>query len=70
MNLKELLKIEGREKIKELCAVCGTNYAYYKHMAAGRRRPSIDLARRMIEASNERLTLKDLIPNQSLARQT
>ena len=54
--------VHGREKTQELCARVGTSYGYWKHIAHGRKRPSIDLARALSKASGGLMTVDSLIP--------
>jgi hypothetical protein len=52
----------GREPVMKLCETCGTTYAYWKHIANKRKRPSVDLARRFVDASNGEMSLDALLP--------
>lgn len=52
----------GMDAAQKLCEECGTSYAYFKHIAHGRRRPSIDLARAMERHSHGQMTVETLIP--------
>jgi hypothetical protein len=41
----------GRATVQQLCDECGTSYNYFKHIANKRKRPGVDLARKMVAVS-------------------
>lgn len=63
MDANEFWKTHGRVKIQEFCYRCGTNYVYFKHLAHKRKRPGVDLARKMIAdpLGRGQLTLDELL---------
>lgn len=60
----------GKDKkvFTAFCEKVGTSYNYWKHIANRRKRPSVDLARRMVEHSNGALTLEELLPPKNAMR--
>lgn len=61
MNAKEFLEQFGREESERVAALAGTNYAYFSQLAYGHRRPSVDLAERLVTASGGRLDFTKLL---------
>ena len=57
----EYWKLNGRKKCLELCNEVGTSYDYFKHMCNKRKRPSVELARKIIQFTGGELTLDDLL---------
>ncbi len=68
MDAMSYWKAHGREPVIALCDKVGTTYNYWKHIANKRKRPSVDLARRMVEATGGALTLDELLPPKSAMR--
>lgn len=67
MNAKEFLEAFGIPEATRVAETAGTNYAYFSQIAHGHRRPSVDLAERLIAASGNRLGFADLLrPSDSL----
>jgi transcriptional regulator with XRE-family HTH domain len=69
MNALSFLEKHGKDKATSIAEKAGTNYAYFSQIAHGHRRPSVDLAARLVRASeeeidepNERLDLLSLLP--------
>lgn len=63
MNAMEYWKKYGRERVIELCEKSGTSYLYWQHIANGRKRPSVDLAYRLVENSDGELSFIELLPH-------
>lgn len=61
MDARTWWKSVGTEKARVAVEAAGTNWEYFKHIAAGRKRPGADLARRLVEASGGALTLDGLL---------
>mgnify|MGYP005667932333 FL=1 len=61
MNAKEFLEKFGREEAERVATSSGTNYAYFSQLAYGHRRPSVDLAERLVAASEGRLDFTKLL---------
>lgn len=57
----------GKEECESIAASAGTNYAYFHQIATGVRRPSVELAERLVEASGNRLDLLSLLRSKSAA---
>lgn len=57
----------GKAECEAVAAAAGTNYAYFKQIAAGDRRPSIELAERLVAASGGRLDLLMLLTSKKTA---
>lgn len=55
MNAKDFLARYGRAEAKSVAALAGTNYRYFYQLATGKRRASVDLAQRLVEASGGRM---------------
>jgi len=68
MDAMTYWKAHGRETVMQLCDKVGTTYNYWKHIANRRKRPSVDLARRMVEESGGKMTLNELLPPKSAMR--
>lgn len=47
--------------IEEMCLRAGTNYDYWKHICNKRKRPGVDLARKLVKESNGELSLDKLL---------
>ena len=61
MNAKQYLNLYGWKRCEEVAKAAGTNRAYFSHIAHGHRRPGVDLAIRLVEASNGEMGLSDLL---------
>ncbi len=70
MDAMTFWRERGTEQVKQLCEATGTTYSYWKHIANRRKRPSVDLARRMVEYTEGVLTLDELLPPRSQMRVT
>lgn len=57
MNAKQFIDKFGREEASAVADRAGTNIQYFVQIAYGHRRPSFDLAEKLVEASNQRLDL-------------
>lgn len=74
MKAREFWDAVGTEKAKLVIEKAGTEWSYWKHIAANRKRPGVDLARRLVQASREltpghELTLDELLtPRDSIKR--
>ena len=55
MNAEEFLARYGRAEAKVVAALAGTNYRYFYQLATGKRRASVELARRLAVASGGRM---------------
>jgi ABC-type branched-subunit amino acid transport system ATPase component len=53
---------ERKANLIKFCNDCGTKFEYIKHIANGRKRPGVDLARAMVRESAGALTLDELLP--------
>ena len=61
MNAKDFLDLYGKEKATEVAEKAGTNYRYFYQMSRGTRRPSVELAQRLITASDNKLDFVSLL---------
>lgn len=61
MNAQSYLNLYGRKKAAEVAEAAGTNYRYFHHIVKGKRRPSVELAKRLVIASSGELGLMDLL---------
>lgn len=51
MEAGAFLEKHGKDIAQRVAKLAGTNYAYFSQIATGHRRPSPDLARRLVSAS-------------------
>lgn len=61
MDARSWWKSVGTEEAQTVVAAAGTNWAYFVHIAAGRKRPSPELCLKLIEASGGVMTLEGLL---------
>lgn len=61
MDAKEFLEAVGKNEAEEVAKRAGTNYAYYAQIAYGHRRPSPELAERLVTESGNRLDFAALL---------
>lgn len=57
MDAHAFLEKHGKPVAEQVAKAAGTNYAYFSQIAYGHRRPSVDLARELVSAS------ETVIPN-------
>jgi transcriptional regulator with XRE-family HTH domain len=53
MDALNFLEKHGKDVAERVAKKAGTNFAYYSQIAHGHRRPSVDLADRLVVASAE-----------------
>ncbi len=51
----------GKAECEAVASAAGTNYAYFHQIATGNRRPSVGLAKKLVEASGGRLGFMELL---------
>ena len=61
MDAKTFIKVHGRERAKQVAEAAGTSFEYFGQMASGRRRPSVKLAQKLVDASNGELDFVALL---------
>lgn len=61
MNAKQFLDAYGKEEAERVALAAKSNYAYFSQLAYGHRRPSVRLAERLVEASDDRLDFVSLL---------
>jgi hypothetical protein len=61
MDAKTFLAEHGRLEAARVAQAAGTNYAYFSQIAYGHRRPSVDLAERLVKASGSRMSFEELL---------
>lgn len=61
MNAKSFLELHGAARAKQVAEVAGTNLRYFRAIAKGDRRPSVELAKRLVKASGHELDLISLL---------
>jgi hypothetical protein len=54
-------KQAGITETRRVCDLAGTSYEHFKHIAHKRRRPSVELANRLIKASNGQMSFEKLL---------
>lgn len=57
----EFLRSVGSAEAARVAEQAGTNFAYFRQIAHGHRRPSVDLAQRLVEASGQQLEFTKLL---------
>jgi len=57
VDLKQFIKEYGREEGQKLAEKAGTSWPYIYQCANGYRRPSVEMATKLVEASDGRLDL-------------
>ncbi len=60
----------SKTHIESICATAGTNYEYWKRIRDRRQRPSVDLARGLVEASGGELDFDALLFSKNARRGT
>lgn len=63
MDALTFLKQSGKAVAEQVAKAAGSNYVYFSQIAYGHRRPSPELARRLVDASGGQLTLAGLRPD-------
>jgi len=63
MDAKTFKTTFGNEEAKMVCKEAGCSWIYYYMICSGIRRPSVNLAHRMVKASGGRLDLISLLPS-------
>lgn len=61
MDAREFLKAYGSSEAEIVAVRAGTNLNYFRQLACGARRPSVELALRLVEASDHRLDFNKLL---------
>lgn len=61
MNAKQFLESFGKSEAERVAVEAGSNYAYFSQIAYGHRRPSPDLAERLVKASDNRMDFVALL---------
>lgn len=51
MNAKEYEHMAGIEKAEQVVRMAGTKWSYWRHFCTGHKRPGVDLARKLVKAS-------------------
>ena len=67
MNAKQYREKFGKLGCQALAEAAGTNYDYFYQIAIGHRRPSVELAQRLVEASDGQLELIALLTQKTEA---
>lgn len=60
MTIREWMKADGLTA-KKAAGLCGVALPYFVHLVARRKGPSLEVARRIVEASKGRITVHDLV---------
>jgi len=61
MNAKEFYSAKGKKAAELVAKRAGTTERYLYQISLGHRRPSLDLAKRLVEASNGEIDLVSLL---------
>jgi len=63
MDARKFLDEFGKDEAGRVAKAAGSQYVYFTQIASKHRKPSPQLARRLVEASDGRLTLSELRPD-------
>jgi hypothetical protein len=69
MDAHEFLKRHGSPEAEAVAIRAGTNLNYFRQLACGARRPSVDLALKLVEASDHRLDFNKLLLAKSVVEE-
>jgi hypothetical protein len=58
MDALTFLTKHGRDKTREVCDHAETSIEYFSQIAYGHRRPSVDLAKKLVKASEDLIPVK------------
>ena len=61
MDAKAFLAQYGIAEATRVSVAAGTNYQYFSQIAHGHRRPSVELAEKLVKASGDRLSFEALM---------
>lgn len=61
MTPHKFYKSRGTDVSRRVAEAAGTNLEYFRHLAHGRRRPSVELALALVEASNGEMTFTEIM---------
>lgn len=61
MNAREFLESRGKAEGEKVAKAAGTSYAYLYQISLGHRRPRVDLAKRLVAASDGEMDLVSLL---------
>lgn len=64
LGLSEYIEIYGWQEVERVASLAKTNRNYLAQIACGYRRPSYDLALRLVTASENKLSLTKLMKSQ------
>jgi len=67
MNAKDFYDLNGREKTETIAIKAGTNWGYFIQIINGSRRPSVELAEKLIKASGNELDFVSLLTSKKAA---
>lgn len=70
LSAKEFLDRFGADEAERVAVTAGTNMPYFRQIAGGFRRPSVELAERLVEASEQRMGFVQLLKNRRTAPAT
>lgn len=70
MDALAFLKAYGTREAEAVVAAAGTNMNYFRQLCCGSRRPSVDLAQKLVHASQGRMGFTDLLLSKRRAAQT
>ena len=68
MNAKQFLELRGKDRAREVAEKAGTIYPYFLQMASGKRRPSVELAKKLVAASNHEIDFVSLLESKTPAK--
>jgi len=61
MDAATYIELYGRERAEEVCVKAGTTFEYFYKCSRGYRRPSVELAQRLVDASDYKLDFVSLL---------
>lgn len=63
MDAKSFIAKHGKEAAQRVAERAGTKFVYLTQIASGHRKPSHKLAKALVDASNDEMTLTELRPD-------
>jgi hypothetical protein len=65
MNAKDFYDLNGKEKTEKIAIKAGTNWGYFIQIIKGSRRPSVELANKLVKASANQLDFVSLLTSKN-----
>lgn len=69
LSAQEFIDTFGAEEAERVAKAAGTNLPYFRQIAGGFRRPSVELADKLVQASGQRMGFVKLLKNRRQPQQ-